>query len=101
MTVKKHLSSVYDIPHQWVDENGDTLHTARSNKYLEVEGMQEISKIRPSTARYERHKKERQEVADKVNGGKLGRAYRYHTSTRGTEAHIDFELGVFWKTDIA
>ena len=100
MTVKKHLSSVYDIPHQWVDENGNILHTARSNKYLEVEGMQEIGKIYPSTSCYERHKKQRQEIADKVNGGKLGRAYRYHHTTRGTEAHIDFELGVFWKTDI-
>lgn len=61
--------------------------------------MQEIGKIYPSAGSLATHKRQRQDIADEVNDGKLGKALRYRSSG-AAEAYVDLELRVFWKVDV-
>ena len=65
----------------------------------EVVDCVQIATCYPSETWWELNKKQRQEAADKNNGGKIGRQARFYNSTNGVEKWVDVDARVWWVED--
>ena len=65
------------------------------------ENVTNLGTVYPSIFSCEDFEAKRQEIADKVNNGEIGRVTRISTNRRGVEEYYAPALNVIWKQDFS